>query len=555
MTNKEIARSFNRLAKIMELHKENPYKIRSYANAYIQLRKLQQPLSEMSPAEMEGLKGVGKTISNKITELLETGQLETYQKYVTQTPPGVVEMLDIKGFGPKKIRVVWKELGAETIGELLYACNENRLVELKGFGQKTQEDLKQKLSYFQQSQGKFHYAALEAEADRVSTLLSESMVGQQVALVGEMRRRNTIVSKIELLTDANLATLKSVLESSDLTLVKVDGNILLAKTEHDVPVIIYQCAAGEWGSKLFRYTATDAFMKAFLEVAAADDFRQMKTEADIFEKAKLPYIEPELRESEYAVDLAKAASLPTLLEETQIKGVIHNHTTYSDGIHSLREMASYTKDQGYEYLVITDHSKSAFYANGLKPDRLETQWAEIDALNKELAPFKIFKGIESDILSDGSLDYDEQVLQQFDVIIASVHSNLKMDEAKATQRLLTAIANPYTTMLGHPTGRLLLSREGYPIDHKAIIDACAEHGVAIELNANPYRLDLDWSWIPYAMEKGVPISINPDAHSKEGIHDIHFGTLAARKGGLTAEACLNARSLADFEQWLSGRMS
>lgn len=210
MTNKEIARSFNRLAKIMELHKENPYKIRSYANAYIQLRKLQQPLSEMSPAEMEGLKGVGKTISNKITELLETGQLETYQKYVTQTPPGVVEMLDIKGFGPKKIRVVWKELGAETIGELLYACNENRLVELKGFGQKTQEDLKQKLSYFQQSQGKFHYAALEAEADRVSTLLSESMVGQQVALVGEMRRRNTIVSKIELLTDANLADRKSV---------------------------------------------------------------------------------------------------------------------------------------------------------------------------------------------------------------------------------------------------------------------------------------------------------------------------------------------------------
>ncbi|RMG76580.1 MAG: PHP domain-containing protein, partial [Bacteroidetes bacterium] len=226
------------------------------------------------------------------------------------------------------------------------------------------------------------------------------------------------------------------------------------------------------------------------------------------------------------------------------------HSTYSDGVNSIREMAEYARDLGYQYLVMSDHSKSAFYANGLKEDRLRRQWDEIDALNRELAPFTIFKSIESDILSNGDLDYEPDILAQFDLVIASVHSNLRMDKEKATRRLLAAIENPHTTILGHPTGRLLLSREGYPIDHQLIIDACAEHGVAIELNANPYRLDLDWSWIPYAIEKGVLISINPDAHSTAGIHDIHFGVLSARKGGLSKAACLNAKDLDAFKLYL-----
>jgi len=213
-------------------------------------------------------------------------------------------------------------------------------------------------------------------------------------------------------------------------------------------------------------------------------------------------------------------------------------------------MATYTQSQGFEYLGMSDHSKSAFYANGLQVERVYAQMEEIDQLNAELAPFKVFKSIESDILNDGSLDYEEEVLRSFDFVIASVHSNLRMNEEKATQRLITAIENPYTRILGHPTGRLLLSREGYPIDHKKVIDACAANGVAIELNANPYRLDIDWTWIPYALEKGVLISINPDAHSKEGIHDIHFGVLSARKGGLTAAECLNAKSREEFVKWL-----
>ncbi|MCB0639962.1 MAG: PHP domain-containing protein, partial [Lewinella sp.] len=228
-------------------------------------------------------------------------------------------------------------------------------------------------------------------------------------------------------------------------------------------------------------------------------------------------------------------------------GVIHSHTTDSDGLHTLREMALHARELGYGYLGITDHSKSAFYANGLSPERVREQMAAIDALNEELGPdFRLFKGIESDILADGSLDYGEDLLRDFDFVIASIHSNLRMDEAKATERLVRAIESPYTSILGHPTGRLLLSRPGYPIDHRRVIDACAANGVHIELNANPHRLDLDWSWIPYAREKGVLISINPDAHSREGMRDIYYGTLAARKGGLTADGCLNARSADEF---------
>jgi len=253
--------------------------------------------------------------------------------------------------------------------------------------------------------------------------------------------------------------------------------------------------------------------------------------------------------------LAAQNQLPTLIEATDIKGVIHAHSTYSDGIASVKAMAQACQDLGYSYLGLTDHSKSAFYANGLKIDRLEAQWKEIDLLNESFKNgFKIFKGIECDILSGGVLDYEEDILKQFDFIIASVHAHLKMDEAKATNRLIKAIENPYSSILGHPTGRLLLSRKAYPIDHKKVIDACAANGVAIELNANPYRLDIDYTWIPYALEKGVKIAVNPDAHSVEGIKDIHYGILAARKGYLTKENCLNYYTVEEFGNWAKSRI-
>ncbi|HCB46883.1 MAG TPA: DNA polymerase/3'-5' exonuclease PolX, partial [Algoriphagus sp.] len=249
------------------------------------------------------------------------------------------------------------------------------------------------------------------------------------------------------------------------------------------------------------------------------------------------------------VSLAKEQKIPTLLEEKDLKGILHNHSTYSDGKHSLRQMAEYCKELGYEYLGISDHSRTASYAGGLEIEKVQKQHEEIDQLNKELAPFKIFKGIESDILGDGSLDYPEDVLKSFDFIVSSVHSILNMDIKRATKRLLTAIENPYTTILGHPTGRLLLRREGYPIDHKTIIDACAKNKVVIEINANPWRLDLDWRWVRYAMDQGVMLSINPDAHEMDGYADMKYGVLVGRKGGLTKEMTLNALSLKEIQEY------
>ncbi len=548
MTNKEIARTFQFLGNIMELHDENKFKIRSYQNAYISLRKLDRPLAEMTDEEIGKIKGVGKAIVGKIRELLDGGQMATLERYKSETPIGIQEMLGIKGVGPKKIKAIWKDLGVQSVGELLYAVNENRLIELNGFGEKTQEDLKQKLEYFQRSKDKYHYASLEGPATVLLEQLQSHFPGVAMSWTGALRRRANELNAIELLLgkrDIAKEELEPLLEEVEPT-----ERGWKAKTLEGQSVQIYTCEAEAFGSKLFRFTAHPEFLEAFVSENSGLDFSGLPKEEAVFQKASIPFVEPELREQAWALDLAKANQLPQLLELSDLKGVLHNHSTYSDGLHTLRDMATYTRDQGYEYLGMSDHSKSAFYANGLQVERVYQQMEEIDQLNQELAPFRVFKSIESDILNDGSLDYEEEVLKDFDFVIASVHTNLRMEEAKATQRLITAIENPFTRILGHPTGRLLLSRKGYPIDHKKVIDACAENGVAIELNANPYRLDMDWTWIPYALEKGVLISVNPDAHSKEGIHDMRFGVLSARKGGLTADACLNAKSLIAFEEWL-----
>lgn len=549
MTNKEIATIFQDLASMMELHQENPFKIKSYKSAYVNLRKIDTPLFDLDPSEWGSIKGVGKSIVAKLGEIKETGTIANLSDYQKITPVGIQELLKLKGFGAKKIRTIWKDLGVESVGELLYACNENRLVELKGFGAKTQEDLRQKLEYFQQSKGKFHYATLDQSAKDLLKAFQSQNPDTLIELTGQMRRLSPVVSQIEILIGSEEIDVNALFKANEITFIEQKENAYLGKTNQDFPIVIYTCSTDSFGSKQFRYTASAAFMQSFLEKAAAKDFKGLATEQAVFEKAKIPFIVPELREEETIIDMAKTGYNPELIVDTDIKSVLHAHTTYSDGIHSLKDMATEAQRLGYEYIGITDHSKSAFYANGLKVDRLQDQFAEIDALNKTFIDFKIFKGIESDILNDGALDYDEDILKQFDFIIASIHSNLKMDEAKATQRLITAIENPYTTILGHPTGRLLLSRKGYPIDHQKVIDACAANNVVLELNANPYRLDLDWTWIPYAIEKGVKVSINPDAHSKEGIQHIHYGVLAARKGGLTKEHCFNQLSLAAFEAY------
>jgi DNA polymerase (family X) len=550
MTNKEIARVFNNLAAIMELHNENPFKIRSYTNVYVTLRKLDKPLSEMARSEMDEIKGVGKAIGDKIQELLQTGDLETYRKYADQTPAGVVEMLNMKGFGPKKILAVWKELGIETVGELVYACNENRLIELHGFGKKTQDEVRKGAEYYLKSKHKRFWATADEDTlvlikNLELKIKSLGFEGVQIERVGALRRLDPIVESIELLM-TDFENFTQLFDNEQLILVEQKENVYLAKTENETPVIIYTCKAEEFGSKMFKYSGSKAFVESFVKNTEGVDFKNLKTEKEVFEKAGLPFIVPELREEGFIIDLAKADKLPNLINLGDIKGVIHTHTTYSDGLNTLKEMADFAQHLGYQYIGISDHSKAAFYANGLKEDRVAAQWAEIDELNKSYFNFKILKSIECDILNEGNLDYSDEILRGFDFVIASVHSNLKMNEEKATSRLLKAIENPYTTILGHPTGRLLLSREGYPIDHKKVIDACAANKVAIELNASPYRLDMDWTWIPYALEKGVLISINPDAHTCEGINDIRYGVFASRKGRLTAKECLNTRDLNGF---------
>lgn len=543
MSNKEIAYAFDDLANLMELHGEDEFRIRSYRNAYLTLRKLDAPLADLSDEEIKNIKGVGNAIAGKIRELIDHSKMANLEKYKEKTPAGVQEMLEINGFGPKKVRQVWQEMGIETVGELWYACNENRLVEYKGFGLKTQEDLLKKLDFFQKSRGKLHLDLADEIVETVCAILTEKLPGAYVAPVGDVRRRCPVINAVEILTGFN-GDIRTAFDGEKLVLESEENKRFQVKLDQETQVVIYQCLAEEFGSKLFSHTGSEAFVEGFAAAHARLEFKGLRTEYDVFEKAGAAFVVPELREN-YPPTLPPADS--ELIEQQHLTGVLHVHTTYSDGLHTLRQMCERARELGYSYIGITDHSQSAFYANGLKPERLEQQWEEIDALNAEMAPFKILKGIESDILNDGSLDYTDPVLDRFDFIIASVHSNLKMTREKATERVVRAIQHPRTTILGHPTGRLLLSREGYPLDWDAVFEACKKHGVAIELNAHPYRLDIDYTLIPQATAMGIPISINPDAHSLAGLEVVRFGVSIARKGGLTKEMCLNTHH---FGQWL-----
>lgn len=544
MTNKQIARAFDELANLMELHEEDPFRIRSYASAYLTLRKIDSPLAGLTEADLKKIKGVGPAIAGKIRELLDNGQMATLEKYRAQTPAGIREMLEIGGFGPKKVRQVWQEMGIENPGELWYACNENRLVEYKGFGLKTQETLQKNLDYYFTSRGKLLLDIALSEAEAVCDFLKSRFPDIEVEPVGDVRRRCPITSSVEVLAAVEGGIINAF-EGSDFVVEKTDDGKTVLRRAEGVPVILHECLPAEFGSKLFKNTGSAAFLESFVKINPGLDFKNLPNEEAVFEKAKSAYIEPELRESADKIETTQPN--PTLITDADLRGILHVHTTYSDGLHSLRDMCEYTRSLGYSYIGITDHSQSAFYANGLKPDRVLAQMEEIDKLNAELAPFRILKGIESDILNDGSLDYEDALLERFDFVIASIHSNLRMNIQKATERVVRAIEHPSTTVLGHPTGRLLLSREGYPLDWDAVFEACAKHQVSIELNANPRRLDMDWALIPKALSHGIRISINPDAHSKDGILHTRYGVMLARKGGLTAAGCLNA------EEWLKAK--
>jgi len=528
----------------MELHNENPFKVKSVANAAFKVDKLPYPIFTKSLAEMEQVEGLGKSIAGKINELVQTNSIQELTELINQTPSGIIEMMQIKGIGPKKILTIWKDLSIDTVGELYYACNENRLIEAKGFGLKTQEEIKKKIEFSMASNGRFLYAKVEKLAEDLLNLIKKELNTEHIFITGQFRRKCEIIDSLDflILGQASEAIIENLILNG-LENAEFSGNEIKCNTESGLNIQFSFCDSEELGKELIIKTGSEEHTKSLLSILGGSNLNN-KTEEQIYEIAGLTFIEPELREGSNEIELAKSNMLPELIEYTDLKGSLHNHSTWSDGIHTLEEMAVYCRDElNLEYFGICDHSKSAFYANGLNELRVTAQHREIDELNKKLAPFKIFKGIESDILYDGSLDYSNEVLSSFDFIVASVHSILNMTEEKATERLITAIENPYTTILGHPTGRLLLSRSGYPIDHKKVIDACAANNVIIEINANPLRLDLDWRWHQYAISKGILLSINPDAHRVEGHLDMKYGTLIARKGGLSKLNCLNAMNL------------
>ncbi|MES3019420.1 MAG: DNA polymerase/3'-5' exonuclease PolX [Bacteroidota bacterium] len=548
MENKTIARTLRLLSQLMELHDENPFKVKSLANAAFKVDKLPYPISGKSLAEMELIDGLGKSTASKVWALLETNSIPELSELLAQTPPGIVEMMRIKGLGPKKIVVIWKELEIENVGELYYACNENRLIEAKGFGLKTQEEIKKVIEFTMASNGRFLYARVEHFAENLLQELKKQFNTDQVFLTGQYRRRCEIIDSLDILTTHTLTDeIRLTLENSGLTPGPVVDDSIACETDFGIKVNLIFCKADVLGWQMVLHTGNKEHTDALALKLVNTDIKG-KSENEIYTLAGLPFIEPELREGLNEFAFAAADKLPDLISYADLKGTLHNHSTWSDGVHSLEEMAVFCRNElKLTYLGICDHSKSAFYANGLNEIRVAAQQREIDELNIKLAPFHIFKGIESDILYDGSLDYSNEVLSTFDFVVASVHSILKMSEEKATERIIKAVENPFTTILGHPTGRLLLSRSGYPIDHRKVIDACAANNVIIEINANPLRLDLDWRWQQYAIEKGVLLSINPDAHRKEGFYDMHYGTLIARKGGVSKVTCLNAMELEEVK--------
>ena len=567
--NRALIRAFRLTAQLLELHDENPFKIRAYDGTVTALEQLEFPVAEIDRPGLPDRTGLSKTQAAKVAELLDTGTFKELQELLDKTPPGVVELLSIKGIGPKKVRALWHDAGIESPDQLREAAEAGRVAKLKGFGAKTQESILAALEFTDQSAGKLLFSQAEQLANDLAARLRQVPGATAATPTGAVRRALEIVETVEILVAApDPAPVHTLLNAAPGLRpdVRRSGPWVWAgaAVEGGVGIVVRVTQPEDFVNQLFLSTGNEAHLSAPLPGATAPapaprtlrqwaKREQFASEEALYEKAGLQYIVPELRENLGEIELAAERKIPQLLQDSDLLGSLHNHSTYSDGNHSLRQMATFLRDAGYEYLGICDHSQAAHYANGLGPERVRQQQREIDELNAELAPFRIFKGIEADILGDGSLDYDAELRDSFDFIVASIHSNLKMDEAKATDRLLAAIANPHCTMLGHPTGRLLLRRAGYPIDFKAVIDACAEHQVIIEINANPWRLDLDWRWVRYALSQGVQLSINPDAHHTDGYADMRYGVLAGRKGMLTKEMTFNAKNVDEAAAYFAAR--
>jgi len=568
--NKGVRTVLQEVGLLLELKGENPFKVKAYLNAARSIEILEEDLEKMvREGRLKEIKGVGDALAHHITELVHTGKLQVHEDLKSSVPPGHLEMLKIPGLGPKKIKALYDTLDIKAIGELEYACLENRLVELQGFGQKTQEKILQGIQQIKKYQGRYLYGEMIKTAEEIlKKVLSHPKV-LRASLTGSVRRKMEVVRNINLLVSTlhSQAVLTAFSKLPEVEVVqfrdKASGRYsLLSGVEVDLQITSDQA----FPYQLLQWTGSLSHWNGMCQRAKATGFKlsegnlrrngsiiSCKEEEGIFNVLGLDFIQPELREDQGEIEAAETHQLPLLIEGQDIKGVFHVHSFYSDGTNSIRSIAHAAKGMGFSYIGLSDHSQTARYAGGLTLEKLEKQWEEVDRVNKEMEGFTIFKGIESDILPDGSLDYEEAILKKFDFVIASVHSHFNIPLEEMTQRMTKAVKNPYTTILGHPTGRLLLAREPYAIDMIRLIDEASRSGVVIELNAHPYRLDIDWRLCKYAKEKGVKIAINPDAHDEDGLKDTYFGVGIARKGWLEPGDVLNTMDLEEMRDFLKKR--
>jgi DNA polymerase (family 10) len=554
MSNKEISDIIELTSKLMMLHGEDESRAKVYGAMAFNLDRLEEDLKGMSEIELLKIRGVGNTMAKNIQQILNIGSTSELDSLISKTPEGVLEMFKVKGIGVMKIKTLWQELGIDNLNDLQIACESGKIAETKGFGVKTQDKILESLLFLRQQAGKLRInQGFELSKEILNELVS---IYSRVEEVGDIPRKLETVEIISFLVVGGMDAKSKLPEVFQEDYKQSSAYIWRGLYgENHVLIEVQFVEEKLFAREKLIANSSEKHLAVKLGDNASNFYHFVNT--NIFDTTEgyytgfgSKYIMPEMREGLSEFEWIKEHSNNDLISWDSLKGSLHNHSKYSDGKNSLKEMAEACRELGLDYFGIADHSQTATYAGGLPAGKVVQQQTEIDLLNAEMAPFKILKGIESDILGDGGLDYENDILATFDYVVASVHANLDMTIAKATDRLLKAIENPYTTILGHPTGRLLLSRKGYPLDFEKIIDACAANKVVMEINASPYRLDIDWRWIPYCLEKGVMLSINPDAHKVEGFLDMHFGIAVARKAGLTKDMTFNAMSLEKIEEYL-----
>ena len=578
MNKDEIADVFENIARLLELKGENPFKVRAYTHAARALETLSEPLETLIAEErLTAVDGIGKATGEKITELSTHNRLDYYDHLREEFPPDILTLFEIQGLGAKKIKALWDTLKVHSVTSLERACKDGSVAALPGFGEKTASNILKGIEHMRSHAGEFLFGDVAHIAEGLLDDLRGHPDVNLAQIAGSFRRKKEIVRDLDFIVStkqpeavmafftthplvenvlAHGATKSSVILKSGIQcdLRAVTGpefpfalNYFTGSKEHNVRMRSRALSRG-WSLNEYRFSAAEGR-------ELREPLPVVNEEADIYSSLGLDPVEPELREDRGEIDAAEKHKLPHLIEWTNLRGTFHNHTTASDGRATLENMVAAAKELGLEYLGIADHSKASFQANGLDETRLAAQVARIAELNAADKDFRIFAGTECDILKDGSLDFADEVLATLDYVVASVHSSFTMPEAEMTNRIIRACENTHVTMLGHLTGRLLLSREPYQLNIPAILDAAAATGTIIELNANPRRLDLDWRWWPLAKEKGVKCAINPDAHTTAGLQDLLFGVGIARKGWLTKNDVINTLPLTRIESILKAKRS